>query len=368
MRVIKWFFILSFIVVIGIPSAVIGAALIKDEKPPAYLSEVDLNEFDGEEAILAELDKFIIQFISGDQSITLDEKTVNKLIYANYHGFKDDKTKIVVNDDIVIHIEGFWTDFENDELTLYTILRNGKVSTSLTLKAKITTSEDSLSIEFERFKIGKLPIPNSVFVTLLDNYGSSITSEYEYGTIDTEKLIITVDKEYIQDELEKAMNSNLILFDSLVFQKNQLVINCDLNAEINPDAAVLLETIDEIKRIVNDDSLLNNVKNRLDDDDLTADEKNKVDDFIDELTEFNEIIKSKIENPTGVSADDLETINGLQDKFNDIPESSKQEVVLALEESIDPNIKEQLLETLESLGISGFENVSDLIFGTGSSK
>lgn len=357
MRSLRRLILLFIVVVIGVPIAIGGAALIKDATPPAYLQDVDLENYNVEDKVLSELDKFMMQFLTGDQSISIDEKMVNEMIYASLDGFHSERSQLIVSDGEIVYLEGLWTNFDNNQLTTYALIKYRGVSTTMTLSIGIDTTNEEVELSLKTFKIGQLPLPKSIFSYLLNNFASEIKDEYTYGEVDFNALSVTIMKNYIQDEINASMESDMILFDSLILEDGMFVVNCALNVENNPEAAVLQNTIDEFKTIVQDDSLVNNVEDVLDLED--PDEK----EFADDLTEFTDILKTKIDNPTGISEEDQEVFNSLQENFQQLSPEKQQLVAQAIEGSIDEDVKNDLTDTLQNLDIEGFDDISDLLLG-----
>ncbi|QVK18668.1 hypothetical protein KHQ81_02850 [Mycoplasmatota bacterium] len=357
MRALRRLILLFIVVVIGLPIAVGGAALIKDATPPTYLKDVDLETYNVEDKVLAELDKFMVQFITGDQSISIDEKMVNEMIYASLDGFNNEKTQLLLSEGEIVYIEGLWTKFDNNQLTTYALMKYRGVSTTLTLSIGIDSADEDVKLSLKTFKVGQLPLPNSIFSYALNNFATEIEEEYTYGEVDFDALSITILKTYIQDEIDASMDSDMILFDSLSLENGKFVVNCELNVESNPEAAVLQETIDEFKAIIQDDSLVNNVDGVLD---MNNPEEKA---FSDDLTEFTDMLKDKIDDPTGISEQDQELFNSLQQNFQNLTPEKQQQVAQAIEGSIDEDVKNDLTQTLQDLDVDGFDEISDLLLG-----
>jgi len=336
-----------------------GAALIKDASPPSYLEQVDLENYNVNETIYAEIDAFIFQFLVGNQSLAINEQMINELIYASYEGFKKESTQYEISGGEPLYLNGVWIKFDNNQLTTYALFDYRGVSTTMTLSIDIDSTDDNLKMSLNTFKVGQLPVPKVLFSYLLDSFGSVIKEEYTYGEVNFEELYVTVLKEYIQAEIDINLKSDMILFNTLELQDGEFIINCSLNPE-NTDAVALQNTIDEFKSIIVEDTLVNNITDTLD---LTNPTEQA---FKDDLDDFTDLLKLKLEtqDTSGLTDDEVELFNSLQQNFQSIDGNTQQDIVNALEGSIDPEVIAEINVALQNLDIEGFNGISDLFLGS----
>src|SRR5690554_4646540 len=249
MRTVKRFIILFFIIIIGLPLAIVGASLIKDATPPSYLEDVQIDEDETIDAeIKKEMDKYLMQFIMGNQKITIEEKKVNELIYKSQDGFKK-----------IPNLNSLWVNFGEEKLTVYALIGYKNVSTTLTMRVDVGEENNQTKISLNTFKVGQLPIPKFLFTFLLNNYASDYIEKYDYGELNYDELYVTILSSYIQEQLEKTLevDNDFLIFDNISFQDNKFMISCKLNPE-NTQGLALQNTIDELKGIIQDDEKLMN--------------------------------------------------------------------------------------------------------------
>ncbi len=356
MRALRRLILFFFVIIIGVPFAIGGIALIKDDTPPEYLEALDLENYDVEEKLYSDFNIFMMQFVTGNKSLTVDEQLVNELIYASFEGFDTEATQYPITNTEILYVDGVWTKFKNKELTTYALVRYRGVSTTLTLSTVVENLDDEVKISLSKVKIGQLPLPKSMFSYLLNHFAQDMLAEYTYGSVDYDELFITIMKSHIQEELEKQLENDIILFDSLVIGEDHFTINCDLNPE-NQTAVTLQNTIDEFVSIIENDTLVNNITNTLD---LT----NPVQEaFNEDLLTFSQSLKDGIEDPESFLDDDIEILIELQNSFNEIDEETQQAIIQSFEDSIDDELINDVNEALQNLNIEGFDSISDLMLG-----
>lgn len=355
-KFIKRLFLFFILVIIIVPTVIIVFALMDDANSPNYLNKEEVAEYqDVEKVLLADLDRAVFAFISGDRKIKFHEVEVNKTIYGYFEGFDKEAVNRIGKEINNFYVEGIWVDVETDHLILYTKLAYSRIRTTITAKVEVKTDEDEIILTLSQFKIGKLPIPKFVFSKLLEQF----TIELEEGKIDSKTVQFRIKKEVIQRELEKAMDNKLIRFEDLVLGADEISIYYDLNTAVSPEAQTFLEAIDELKQVVEDDTLVSNIENKLNELDIPPQDQEKVDEFLENLHMVNDLIKDKLENPANVTEEELDLFLALQESFDAIP--NLQEVIIeAVENSFDEDLLYDLNQILSEFG---FGSIAELIFG-----
>lgn len=346
MRLIKRIIILLFIILIGLPLAVVGAALIKDETPPAYLENIDEENSESiESQIKSELEKYLMQFLMGDQKIIIEERKVNELLYRTFEGFKEQA-------DLSPRV--LWVKFGEDELSAYTLVGYRNFTTTLTLRVNVTEENKNTKISLNTMKIGKLPIPKFLVKYVANNYLDDV--KFKYGEIDYNELSITILGKYLQDLLEKQLQDNLIIFDYISFKEKQFVVYCKLNPD-NPQAMAFQKTIDELKEVIQDSGKL---IDKLSGDDGIL----NLDDPVEKaLSEDFQALQDLLKNPTEITSDDFEIITSIQENYTNLPEEKQEEIINIIEGSISDEIKEEFFKALQDLDVTDIDKISDLLLG-----
>jgi hypothetical protein len=348
MRFMKKMIILLVIIIIGLPLAIVGAALIKDATPPAYLEDVDVTNYKPEATILNELDKYMMQFLLGDQNLIFEEAKVNELIYAQFKGFKDNNG-----------IRALWVQFEEEELTLYTILSYSNINTTVTMRVDVEQENNSTKITLDTFKVGKMPIPKFAFKTILRKFGDEIIGDYKYGEINEDELYITIFNDVMQEQINKQVNNNFIVFDYITFSKGQFMIKCNFNPD-NAQGLALQNTINELKSVIEDNDKLLNKLNGTDTEPGILDESNPAEKALgDDLV----ALQQKITDISSITQDDIELIESIQENYQNISPDKQQEIADMINNNFDLDTKADFSSTLEALGIEGYDNISDILLG-----
>lgn len=350
MKLIKKIIILFFIIVIGLPLAMIGAALIKDATPPTYLENVDVENVSVEDEVKKEMQKYLTQFLVGNQKVVISEQKVNKLIYTALQDIISEMDPDLPN------LRGLWVKFNNDELTVYTLVGYHKISTTFTIKVDVKEENNNTKISLNTMKVGQLPIPKFILTFLLEKLAPEEIEEFEEGEINIEELYVTILGSFLQEQLEKQVKSDFLIFDYVSFEKNKFTIHCKINQDSTHGLAIQ-NTLDELKNVIQDNEKL---LNKLIGADGILDENDPIEQALSEdFKALQEIIK----NPTTITDEDLDVIMSLQDNFEDIPDEKKEQIMEIIEGSISEEIKDEFLQALNELNVTDIDKISDLILG-----
>lgn len=355
-KLIRRLITLVILLIIIVPAALIVLAFIDDTKPPIYLKKEEIEQYqDVEKVCLSDINQTVFQFISGDRTLRFHEINVNKTIYGYFAGFDKDAENRIGKEIDNFYVEGIWVDVEDNHLILYTKLSYMRPSTTISAKVNVDTTDDEVILTLSAFKIGKLSLPKFVFTKLLEK----LQIEVKEGEIIAQTVQLKIKKEVIQRELENAMDNKLIRFEDIVLNEDEVVIYYDLNTSASSQAEIFQQAIDKIKNVVQNDSLVSNIENKLNELDIPAEDQDKVDDFLADLNAVNDLLKDKLNNPSGVTDDELELLLELQESFETIP--NQQEVIIeAFEATFDADLINDINQLLSDLGYS---SIADLIFG-----
>lgn len=219
---------------------------------------------------------------------------------------------------------------------------------------------DSVKLSLGKFKIGKLPIMRPIFSWALDNYAQSLKDEYDYGDINYDDLYITVLDSYIQDVVKNNLETDIIIFDNVQLKNGKFIISDIFNQE-NADAMAIQNAIDELKRIITDEDLKLEVSDVLDENNETEMQ------FKEDFDEIIDLLKTKIESDdlADLSNEEEVLFTSLSNNFSEMDDTKKNEVSEAIEGNMDSTIVSNLNESLSNLGISGYNNITDLLIGVG---
>lgn len=357
MRGIKRFILVLFLVILGGPLAIGGAALIKDASPPIYLENFDYSTLNEQDVISKKLGTVALSSALGSSRVSIDEEIINKII--NKRIMELPGLTISSSEEIVI--SGAWTYFNDNELTIYSAIKYRKIETTMTLKLEIIDLDDAIEISFKQLKIGKLPLPKSMLTYVIKKMPEylevELEEDYQFGEVNYEDLSVTVEDSYINEMIETNLKTNMLLFKSIELKDSKFIFNYALN-EANEDVKIVQDTIKEVNKIVNNEELVEDVTGILDEND----EVEKA--FKTDFTETMASLKEKIVNPDEVkdlTIEDEEILSSLSESFAMLPADKQTEVVASIESNIDD--LESLNNALESLGLAEDANISDLIFG-----
>ncbi len=353
MRLFRRIVVGFFIIIIVVPLCLGGLMLIKDDVPPTYLKNFDYENYDGEEVILNKLNSLAIANILGKNTIYIEEKTVNKIIYKELANNKSE-------DNEVDFLEAFWVNFDDDKLTMYALFKYRSVSTTVTISIGVKDTSDSLKLSLDKFKVGKLPILKPLFSWALDNYAQSLNEDYKYGEINYEELYITVLDSYIQDILKNNLGTDIINFNGVKLENGKFYINYQFNQE-NADAVAIQNAIDELNKVITDGSLLSDVSDVLDE---TDDTQMQFKEYLDSVIE---LLQTKIETDDidDLTDEEIDLFSALSDSYSKLDESMQEDVLGAFEANLDSTIVNNLNVALNNIGVSGYDNIADLLIGVG---
>ncbi len=358
MRMLKRLIIFFFIVVIGVPLAIGGAALTKDATPPDF-SNFDYANFNINAVLEEKLQELVFANAAGSTKIFIDQDTINKIIYKTLKESPDSSKEIQVTDTKSIKLDALWTKFDNNKLSVYAQVNYGGVNTTLTMVISFSDIGDGQKISLDSVKIGKLPLPKMAFSYVLNNFvGDSLKDEYAYGDINYDELSVTIVKSYIQDLIRDNLPDEFIIFDNLELQDGKFILNYQFN-DADKNAIAIKDAINNLTNLVQNGNLTTAVNSTLSDSNEV--EKTVKDNFDNVMV----IMQKAVNDPLTIdfTDTDAQTVTDFATSFQELPIEKQQEVAVAIESQFDQSTIDGISQTLSNFGLDSYGSLSDIITG-----
>lgn len=334
MRGFKRFILLLILLIIGSPIAVGAMALSKDATVPEYLVNFNYQDFDVEATVNEKVESMLLNNVLGNKSVYIDEELVSKALYTSIK--KNLETEVVIPDLNNAHLsfKYIWVTFDNNILSLYALVGINNVETTITFQLAFEDHDEDIQIGIYSVKIGKMPIPKIVFTKVLqlleDKDILTIRDEYPNGEINYDKLYITLNDDFINGMLEEALESDMLVFESIELTDKRFILNYGFNPE-NQQAKAIDDTVNEVKRLLSSEETKTSVTDVLD----TTDEDQAAfnDSFIDAL----DLLDDKI--TVDFTEEELQLLTELTENYSNLSQATQEAVTEALMDNMDPQVK-----------------------------
>lgn len=216
---------------------------------PAYLDESVMANFDQQAVIEQRVSAFLLNALSGERKLKLDEKTVNQLLYHNVGNtltFSQD-VEFEVNDETKIYtvaIKGTFIRMEGNELKLYAVFDLAGLEAVLEIQTEVSTREDGyIVLSVQAITMGEVVINADMIETLFTLFDDAFETEGN-------AILVSM------DALESLFLGSDLRINGLSIASGQLVIDVEVDNALADAFDDLIEELQNaIDQTLNDPAL-----------------------------------------------------------------------------------------------------------------
>ncbi len=253
MRSLRRLTFLFIVVMIGFIIFISGVILTKDQSPPVYLTNFDVEVSNQQD---------VSQWVSNVGTLDFNDELINQLIYNNAHGFENEYFNILGKK---IQLKSLWTHVNPNGLIMYALVKFQGIETTLTLDLGIKDVSNGVQVKINSLKAGQLQLPKSLFMFLFNALPHYLGIDLE-GTIQLNDSYL-IENNRINQIIDTYLGTDLFQYQSMVFGSGQLRFNYDFNPEylnnLTVDHSKLSDTtnLDDLSSLLGKDILKNIISN-----------------------------------------------------------------------------------------------------------
>jgi hypothetical protein len=174
------------------------------------------------------------------------------------------------------------------------------------------------------------------------------------GELDLDELYLTINDDYMNDQLKALIGTDLILFQSLSLDNQIFTFSYELNPN-NKEAVAIDTAMTEVN------SLLTTKKQTVKDEvSFVLDSNNPIEQQVEtDLNQVLDLLSDKVTSDTSTFTDaELSQIDALASSFSQLDETKQNAVANAIINQMDPTNKQTIEDLLNE---NGSGNLTDLI-------
>lgn len=352
MKLFRNLFLCVFLLILATP-AVIAFVFWS---PDAEMPEIDITDFDPEEAMKAKVVNSFLNSAIGSNNVVFEEDLFNKIIYSAVNDqidFDTAKVNIKELNNLEIGFKGVWVNLKDDHFYFKALGAIGGYKTCAAIDFRITDGTDDVKLEFDGVKIGKIGVRKTTLEKILrqvvkqaENAGNSvdfdsIEEDVKVGVLDIDTLMYSVTNDELNEVLRDAFDFDdtqmPIVFTGVEIIDGAVLVHYDID-ESTDYGATVVAVREEVNRLLQDEEFEQSIL-----------EVEGV-DGTDFEEEFTNVVDALQEAASGSSGDfvepDLteEEMTDFAESFAELPEETQQEVIDTMVDSIDPSVIDQLEE------------------------